>query len=60
MTQGHIVFPIQGKILQPGFRVAEKRNPGKSSFLGFEMNAILSDKTQYHCEITTAGLCTIY
>jgi len=24
------------------------------------MNAILIDKTQYHCEITTAGHCTIY
>jgi len=24
------------------------------------MNAILSDKTQYHCEITAVGHCTIY
>jgi len=29
-------------------------------FSGFEMNAILSDKTQYHCEITTVDSCAIY
>jgi len=40
-----ILFSIRGKILKPGFREAEKRNPGKSVFLsGFEMNEILSDK----------------
>jgi len=38
------VLPIQGKILKPGFRVAEKTNPGKHVFLEFEMNAVLSDK----------------
>jgi len=55
-----LVFPIRGKILKSGFRVAEKSNPGKPIFSGFEINAILSDKTQYHCEITTVGPCTIY
>jgi len=30
-----VVFPIRGKILKPGFRVAEKRNLGKSFFFGF-------------------------
>jgi len=39
-----VVFPIRGKILKPGFRVAEKRNPEKTFFSGFEMNAILGDK----------------
>jgi len=24
------------------------------------MNAILSDKSQYHCEIITVGSCAIY
>jgi len=34
---------------------------GKTQFFsGFEMNAILSDETHYHCEITTVGHCTIY
>ena len=36
-----IVFPIRGKILKPGFWVAEKK---KRVFSGFEMNAILTDK----------------
>ena len=38
-----------------------EKKPGKTQvFSGFVMNAILSDKTQYHCEITTVGPCTIY
>jgi len=45
LATNFIVFPIQVKILKPGFRVAEQRNPGKPvSFRVFEMNAILSDK----------------
>jgi len=32
----------------------------KPVFIGFEMNAILRDKTKYHCEITTVGSCPIY
>jgi len=48
-----------GQNFKPGLRAAEKRNPGKPVFSGFEMNAILSDETQYHCEITTVGPCTI-
>jgi len=55
-----LVFPIQGKILKPGLQVAEKRNPRKPVFFGFEMNAILSDKTQYHCEINTVCPCAIH
>ena len=39
-----LVFPIRGKILKPGFRVAEKRNPGNPFFSGFDTNEILSDK----------------
>jgi len=31
----HVVFLIRGKILKPGFRVAEKRSPGKPVFGGF-------------------------
>jgi len=55
-----IKFPIRGKILKPGFRVSEKRNPGKPVFSGFEMNAILSDKNSislwnYYCRP-----CAIY
>jgi len=58
--QYRIVFPIRGKILNPGSGNWEKK-PGKTpDFSGFEMNAILTDKTQYHCEITTAGQCAIY
>jgi len=34
---------------------------GKKRFSsGFEMNAILSDEAQYHCEITTVGPYAIY
>jgi len=45
-----LVFPIRVKILKPGCRVAEKRNP----FFSFEINAILSDKNSislwsYYC-----------
>jgi len=32
---GPLVFPFRGKILKPGFRVAEKRNPGKPRFIRF-------------------------
>ena len=52
-----VVFSIWGKILKPVFRGAEKRN---IFFSGFEMNAILPDKTQYHCEITTVDPFAIY
>jgi len=38
------VFPIRGKILKPGFRVAEKKKRENLAFSGFEMNAILTDK----------------
>jgi len=51
------VFSIWGKILKPVFRGAEKRN---IFFSGFEMNAILPDKTQYHCEITPVDPFAIY
>jgi len=30
-----VVFPLRGKILKPGFRVAEERNPGKPVFFRF-------------------------
>jgi len=47
------MFPIRGKILKPGFRVAEKKTRENPIFSGVEMNAILSGKTQYHCETAT-------
>jgi len=52
------MFPIRGKIKKAGFRVAEKRS--FEIFSGFEMNAIMSDKTQYYCEIATVGPCAVY
>jgi len=30
-----VVFPIPSKILKPGFRIVEKRNPGKLGSFGF-------------------------
>jgi len=37
------------------------KKPGKTRFFsGFEMNMILSDKSQYHCGITTVGPYAIY
>ena len=37
-----------------------EKKPRKTRFFsGFEIIAILSDKTQYHCEITTVGPYTI-
>ena len=55
-----LVFPIRDKMLKPGFRVVEKRNPGKPVISDFEMNAILSDKNSISLWITTVGPCAIY
>jgi len=30
-----LAFPSRSKILKPGFRVAEKRNPGNPGIFGF-------------------------
>ena len=49
-----------GQNVKPGFRVVEKRNPGKPVFSDFEKNAILSDKNSTSLWITTVGLCAIY
>jgi len=57
----YLVFQNRGKNQKTGFRVAKKRNPGKHAFFsGFETNAILSDKTRYHCEISAVGPRAIY
>ena len=55
-----VVFPIRFQFSKPGFQVAVKKNKENPFFSGFEMNAILSDKTQYHCEITTICPSAIY
>ena len=54
------MFPIRFQFSKPGFQVAVKKNKENPFFSGFEMNAILSDKTQYHCEITTICPSAIY
>ena len=56
----YIVFPIRGKTLKPGYRVAEKKNWKPEFFSGFEIYVILRDKTQIHFEITTVGHCIIF
>ena len=56
-----VVFPIRVTILKPGFRVAEKRNPGKHVFFRvLKWMRFWAIKIQYHWEITTVGPCAIY
>jgi len=58
MAASVLVFPIRGKILKPGFWVAEKRKPGKARvFRVLKLIPFLAIQTQYHCEITIVGPC---
>ena len=54
-------FSIRGKILKPGFRVAEKKNPGKPGFFRvLKWMRFWAIRTLYHCEITVIGPCAVY
>jgi len=50
-----------GKILKPGLRVAEKRDPGKFGvFRVLKWIRFWAINSQFRCEITTVGPREIY